>query len=151
MKRFRYEYGAGPLHLLGAIASFTFAGYGLLRVFQAVSPIKFSLWFLGAIVAHDLILFPIYTALSLVAYGVARRGAADRAAVPAFNHLRVPALASGLLFVIWFPLILRLSESHYSRSTGQSEGDYLGRWLLMTGALFALSGLLYALRIRRAR
>ena len=55
---------------------------------------NFVLWFAGAIVLHDLLLLPLYSALGVVAGRRARaRGAAHAAcAIAALNHLRIPAL-----------------------------------------------------------
>jgi hypothetical protein len=68
---------------------------------------------------------------------------------PWINYLRVPAGLSGLLLLVWFPLILRRSKDVYEASTGLNPNPYLGRWLLATGVLFAGSALAYALRLRR--
>ena len=71
--------------------------------------------------------------------------------MPAINYMRVPAIVSGLLFVVWFPLILRLSEDAYMGASGRGTEAFLPRWLASTGGLFAVSALLYAVRLRRAR
>ena len=99
----------------------------------------------GAVVAHDLVLFPLTALLDRIA-----QRAPGARAVPAVNHLRVPALLSGLLFLVWFPLILGLSERRYETATRLSTDVYLPRWLAVTGALFIASALLYAVRLRRA-
>ncbi len=90
---------------------------------------------------HDAIAFPLYTALNRLALGRARRSV---------NHVRVPALLSGFAFVVYFPLILGLGDGRYERATSLSQDVYLGRWLLLCGAMFAVSALLYAVRARRA-
>ena len=70
-------------------------------------------------------------------------------AVPWINYLRVPAGLSGLLLLIWFPLILRL-RTQYHASTTLSPDPFLWHWLAVTGALFLLSAML-ALRLRAVR
>ena len=146
MRRFRYEYGAGPLHLMGGLASFLIAGYGFLTYFDGRNPIRFLIWFALAIALHDFVFFPLYTLADRLAQG----GAARAGARSALNHVRVPALLSGLLLVIFFPLILQLSERAYNNSYLESQEGFLSRWLLITGVLFAVSGLLYAVRRARA-
>lgn len=129
---------------------FAFVGYVLIQVFDGLYPWNFVLWFVGANVAHDLIAFPLYTLVDRIAQAGTPTDSRPRQ-IPAINYLRVPAIVSGMLFVVWFPLILRLSESRYEASTGQSPDIYLGRWLAITGALFAASAVTYAVRLRHAR
>jgi hypothetical protein len=52
--------------------------------------------------------------------------------------------------VVWFPLILRLSAGTYHRASGLSASPYLGRWLAVTGTMFAVSAVCYAVALRRA-
>jgi hypothetical protein len=54
-----------------------------------------------------------------------------------------------LLLLVFFPLILGLSESQYHRASGLTTQPYLWRWLGITGFMFALSAVTYALRMRR--
>jgi hypothetical protein len=70
--------------------------------------------------------------------------------VSARNHLRVPAVLSGLLFLVYVPLILRLGPSTYRAATGSEPADYLARWLFVTAMLFAVSLIAYAIRVGRA-
>jgi hypothetical protein len=60
----------------------------------------------------------------------------------------VPAALSGLLFLVWFPLILRL-QTPYHASTTLSADPYVWHWLAVTGALFLLSAVAFAVRLRR--
>jgi hypothetical protein len=75
---------------------------------------------------------------------------AGRMVPPVVNYLRVPAAFCLLLLIVWFPLILGLSAGTYHRASGLSASPYLGRWLAVTGALFAGSAACYALALRRA-
>ncbi len=134
----RRAYGAGPLHLLSTLAALALAAYAFSRVLAGAQAANVVLWFAGAVVVHDLIAFPLYTALNRLALGRSIR---------AVNHVRVPALLSGFAFIVFFPLIVGLGR--YERATTLSQDVYLARWLLLTGALFAASGVLYALRARR--
>jgi hypothetical protein len=141
----RARYGEGPLHLLAAVASFAIATYAFIELAERPSPLGFALWFAGAIVAHDLIAFPLYSLLGLLAGRVARQGGRAGGAV---NWVRIPALLSGLALIVWFPLILGLSSEAYGAASGRSTDVFLERWLLLTAGLFAGSGLLYAVRAR---
>ena len=69
---------------------------------------------------------------------------------PVINYVRVPAAFSMLLLLVWFPLILGLSARTYHRASGLVTSPYLGRWLAVTGVLFAASAASYALALRRA-
>ena len=113
------------------MASTAVAAYALMRVFDVVGdPLRVALWLIGAILAHDLVLFPLYALLGLIAGGAlvpeARR---SRLRVAALNHLRAPALASGLLLLVWFPLIAARAPRTFMRSTGLDVNVYLDRWL----------------------
>jgi hypothetical protein len=67
--------------------------------------------------------------------------------VPVINHLRVPALISGLLLLVYFPLIFGTSGRTYLGASGHHPGGYARNWALITAALFIASATLYALRI----
>lgn len=149
MHRFRRWYGASPLHLLTMIGCFALAGYGAARVVPA-HDIAVPVWFLGAVVGHDLVLMPLYALADRSVLAVLRHRAPEPAAVGWINYLRVPAGLSGMLLLIWFPLILRLPAG-FPRTTGLPLDPYLWHWLGVTGALFLLSAAAYALRLRRAR
>lgn len=149
MRGFRTAYGRGPLHLLGLLASFAIAGYAVLELAQRGKLLSLALWFVGAIALHDLVLFPLYSFLdrALQARRARRVTTARAERVPgAVNHLRVPAAISGVMLLVWFPVILGLSAATYRANVGYTTGGYLGRWLVLTAALFALSGLVYAVR-----
>ncbi len=62
----------------------------------------------------------------------------------------MPAAFSLLLLLVWFPLILGLSSDRYHRASGLSTAPYLWRWLAVTGVMFTISAVSYALRLRRA-
>jgi hypothetical protein len=140
----RRLYGAGPMHLALALASFTVAGWALARVLGTLGdPTRFVVWFAGAIVAHDLVLLPLYSAVGVVAGRLLAR--------PVLNHVRVPLILSGLTLLVWFPLILRKSPAGYMRASGLSVDVFLGRWLALSAALVIASALAFALQTRRLR
>ena len=140
--RLRRAYGGGPLHLLSHLPALALAGYAFTRIFAGAQPWNVVLWLAGAVVAHDAIAFPLYTALNRVALGRGGR---------AVNHVRVPALLTALTLIVFFPLILGLGDGSYEKATTLSQDVYLGRWLLLCGAMFGVSALLYAVRARRGR
>ncbi|GAA5053487.1 hypothetical protein [Streptomyces similanensis] len=142
-------YGATPLHLLVLVCSLALTGYAMVRLF-AVRPLAVALWFVGAAVVHDLILLPLYSLADLTALAVLRHRTPGVPRLPWINHLRVPAFLSGVLLLVWFPLIFAL-PSPYPGATGLSADVYLGRWLAITGALFGVSAVSFALGVRRAR
>jgi hypothetical protein len=149
---FRRTYGAQPLHLLSLVACFGLAGYAVLQASHGPLPLRMAVWFLGAVIGHDLVLFPLYALAdrSLSTALPRRRG---RFLTPAgtINYVRVPAMLSGLLLLMFFPVILRRSEGPYGRASGLDQSPYLSRWLLLTGVFFTISAVLYAVRARRSR
>jgi hypothetical protein len=152
-RRIAGHYGADPLHLLALLACFALAGYAASRVAAAGIWVGFVIWFVGAAIVHDLVLFPLY---ALADVAVQRRRWGRRRPRPYvqrrpwINYLRVPAGLSGLLLLVWFPLILRLPEETYRKAVALGLSPYLGRWLLVTGLLFAGSAITYAVRLRSA-
>lgn len=150
MRAFARTYGASPLHLLALFACFALAGAAALQVSEDPLRTRYLLWFLGAIVAHDLLLFPLYALLDRSAGALVRR---RRPAAPgSVNYLRVPALLSGLLLLVFAPVVLRRdsAEAAFTNASGLDYDGYTARWLAVTGVLLLGSALLYALRGRRA-
>jgi hypothetical protein len=153
MARFRSLYGDSPLHLLAVIASFAIAGYAFLRIVDNPSALGTLVWFAGAAIAHDLIAFPLYSVLNLIAHrGIEGPDEAreERRRVPLINHVRIPAFFSLLALLMFFPLILGLDAANYEKDAGLSGDVFLTRWLGLCAALFLGSALIYALRLRRA-
>ena len=149
MRRLARLYGASPLHLLTLLASSALAAYAGVRLL-AGAPWQVAAWVVGAAVAHDLVLAPLYAlADAPLAAAARRRGARELPGVPWVNHVRFPAVVSGVLLLVFAPSILRWSGG-YQRTTELSSEPYLGRWLLITAALFALSAAAYALRLSAA-
>jgi hypothetical protein len=143
---------SSPVRILVALASFAIAGWALWQAVGTLSdPWRFAIWLAGAIVAHDLLLLPLYSLLGAVA-GRAVAGEPPTALrVAALNHLRVPLLLSGLMLLVWFPLIAQRSPAGYMRASGMSVDVYLERWLLLSGALLLASAFAFALRLRGLR
>lgn len=144
------HYGAGPLHLLALLGSFAFAGYIVDRVTTVSDPIGIGIWFAATLVAHDLVLFPLYSLANRSLELGARRHPERLPRVPWINHLRVPVLVSAMLLLISFPLVFKIDAADYHSATGLNPDPYLARWLLITAVLFAASAVWYAVRLGRA-
>nr|WP_232789560.1 hypothetical protein [Streptomyces jeddahensis] len=157
------------------LASFALTGYAGVRLL-AGDWLAVAAWFVGAALVHDLVLVPLY---SLADRGLqealgggryrrrdgagdgAGRGAEDagrgeliprQELIPRrdlINHVRVPGLLSGLLLLVWFPLISRHVERRYALGTGLSADVFLSRWLIVSAALFAISALWLVTRMWR--
>jgi hypothetical protein len=156
-QRFRALYGAGPLQLLALLASLAIAGAAVVGWFDRPRDvINVLVWFAAAIVLHDVVLLPLYSLLDRIAFGGAgmlvagaRRPEPSRLVNPT-PYLRIPAILSGLLLAVFFPVILGLGAQTELSASGIVESGYLTRWLLATGALFVVSGVAYALAVARA-
>ncbi len=134
-----------PFQLLLLACSFALAAYAGIRLF-AGDWFGVALWIVGAALLHDLVLLPLYTAADrAVVRGLGAAGRRDRTL-----YVRVPAMLSGLLLLVWFPLISGMADRRYRSATGLSPDGFLARWLLITAVLFGGSALLLARRVRRA-
>ena len=149
MRRQLRWYGASPLHLLALLACFGLAGYAAARLVPS-RPLGVAAWFLGAVIGHDLLLMPLYSLADRSAMAAIRHRDPGLPVTPWINFVRVPAALSALLLLVWFPLILRL-RSPYHASTTLSADPYMWHWLAVTGALFLLSAVAFALRLRGLR
>lgn len=148
MTWFERRYGAAPPHLAMMLFTIIFVAYSLhvlgVRTLwnRNVWWQSISVWFVGSLIVHDLVLFPLY-------------GLADRAltatgrvtTVPVLNYIRVPALATALTFVIFFPGIIEQGSATYFAATGQGQDPFLFRWVLLTAGFFAVSGVAFAVRV----
>lgn len=149
MTGFRRAFGGSPLELVALLACFALAGAAALEVSEDPLRLRYLAWFLGAVLAHDLLLFPLYALLDRSAGALLRR--APRTTPGDVNYVRVPALLSGLLLLVSAPVIFQRSEPAFTAASGLNQDPYLGRWLAITGVLFLASAVLYALRGRRSR
>ncbi len=157
MSKFRARYGASPLRLLLVLCSFALTGYAGIRLLDGDEPWLVVVWFVGAALLHDLVLLPLYTATDRAAQTVlgrhpepAAQGDGNAPARRWINHVRVPVFLSGVLLLTYFPLILGQVEN-FTAYTGLPDDVFLGRWLLISAALFGLSALLLLARMWSAR
>ncbi|MFE9657592.1 hypothetical protein [Micromonospora sp. NPDC006431] len=144
--RFRAAYGAPAGHLLLLVGAFAVAGWVALRLAAEPTAGRMLVWFVGAAIAHDFVLFPIYGLADRVLQRALGTHGVPAAGPALLNHVRVPALASGLLFLVYLPGILRLGRPTYLAASGQDQRPFLARWLLVTAALFLASAVGYVLR-----
>lgn len=130
----RSVYGASSGHLAGHLALFALTAYVVAQLLEARGFANIVLWFLGAALLHDFVLAPAYLLVDRALVRVPAAGV---------NFLRVPLLVSGVLALVWFPLILALSSAGYERVAGIPVAGYAERWLGVSAAVFALSGLAF--------
>jgi hypothetical protein len=153
LRRCRNFYGSNPAHLLLMLTAFALGGY----VIATVTPTalwnphvwwkSIAVWFAGAIILHDFVLFPLYaTADRVLTARVDGRGSPS-----VRNYLRIPALVSGLTLLVFWPGIVRQGAQTYIAATGQTQEPFLARWLLLNAVTFGLSAMLYAVRVALAR
>jgi hypothetical protein len=156
MTGLKHLYGADPLHLLSLLGGFALVGYvisilGIRQLWDSrVWWHSILVWFVGAIVVHDLVLFPLYAvadrSLGAGWRAITGRLPAKAPRVSPINYIRVPILACGLLFLMFFPGIIEQGKRTYHGSTGLTQSPFLGRWLLISAALFGLSAVAYTVR-----
>lgn len=144
----RRLYGAGPGHLLALLGCFAVSGYAVTRLLDDLPVLlRIAVWFVGAALTWDLLLGPLLAFVDRLL-----RAGLGRGRVPLLNYVRVPALLSGTLLLVFAPLVLRRSTETFERKSGLDADVYLGRWLAVTAVLFAASGLLWSVaRWRTAR
>jgi hypothetical protein len=130
-------YGANPLHLLAHLALLPLCAWALIEVLGARAASNVALWLVASVAIIDLVVLPLYSAADKAGRAIARS---------AVNYVRVPAGLSLLMLVVFFGTIGGRGEGAYRAASGLEYEGYLGRWLLVSAALFAGSGLLYLLR-----
>lgn len=154
VKSLSRAYGARPLHLLALLGCFALTGYVAVLIAGAPLLPRMVIWFLAAVLAHDLILFPLYALADRSAHGLLKlvpsRPHKGVPVVPPLNYVRIPALGAGLTFVLFLPGIIQQGGVTYTAATGQAQEPYLGRWLLLAAAMFLASAVVYAIRTRIA-
>ncbi len=143
---FRRSYGASPAHLVGHLLLFALAFWAIGTMLDMRAAGNWVLWFLAAAIVHDLVFLPLYAVLDSVADRLTRR---RRLRVPVVNHLRVPAVVSGTLLLVGFPLILDRAPGNIERVAGVAPSGYGTAWLAITAGVFALSAALYGVRLLR--
>lgn len=140
---FRRLYGAGPLHLLAtafcvSLGLLVIASIGLPALWNPDHRLQsIAVWFIGAALIHDLVLFPLY---ALVDRGLVR------ALGGRVNYVRVPALGAALSLLLFFPGIFAQGSDTYEDATGLTQEPFAARWVILVLAMFVVSGIVYSTR-----
>jgi hypothetical protein len=169
--RFRRLYGESPWHLLVLLGCLAVCAYAAKRLLER-DWFDVAKWIVLGALVHDLILVPLYAGTDWLVNRALHGGrpvppatagtdtgpeagpevepltgpeAGRDTGTSVLNHLRVPAYLSLLLLLVYWPLILQDAEP-YGGATGLDPTVFLGRWLLITAAVFAASALLFAIR-----
>jgi hypothetical protein len=128
--------------------AFAVAAFAFERIFSGGGVPQLVVLYLGLVIAHDLILVPLYSGLDRLMRRLPMPLASSRRlGIPIINHVRAPLLISALLLLIYSPLIFGLSDSYYFSLSGHHLEHYLRNWLLITALLLLGSGLIYAVRV----
>ncbi len=149
MRRFTDLYGEHPGHLVLMLACIAVAGYAATFLLGDPALITMLVWFVGAALVHDLLLFPLYSAADRALTTVAARLPVP--AVPIVNHVRVPLLGAGLTLLMFLPGIIAHGGDTHLAATGLDQQPYLGRWLGLVAALLATSAVIYGIRLAVTR
>jgi hypothetical protein len=129
--------------LLAHLALLPVCVWALVQAFSVSSSraaLGLAIWLAAAAVLHDLVLFPLYSALD--------RGARLVLRGATVNYVRIPAGLSLLMLGVFFGTVAGQGAGAYRAVSGRSFDGYVTRWLLATAALFGVSGLIYLVRRR---
>lgn len=148
VEKIRRRYGAHPGHLLVLLASFviTLIALGPLLTDR---PIAVATWFAGSAILHDGIFVLAYIGVDTLLVRLWRRRPGRVAWI---NFVRVPAVISAIMLIVYSPVILGKATSFESK-TLRSTDAYLGHWLVVTAVLAGISLAWYLARllvVRRA-
>jgi hypothetical protein len=138
----RRLYGEHPAHFIVLVLSFIPATLAFSQLLDE-RPLAVGTWFVGGAILHDGLLLPLYVLLDAAILALWRRRPGR---VAWLNFVRVPLAVSGMLLLMFSPLILRQAES-FEYKTGRSYNDFVGRWLLVTAILAAVSAVWYLARV----
>ena len=160
LEMMRASYGAGHAHLVGLTASFALTAVAVAGWFQRPHDVTSIIkWLVAAIIAHDLVVLPLYSALDRVVLGrrasrvgssVAGTRPPSGRAVEPHAYVRIPTILSLLLLVVFSPVIFGLGARAELTASGIPEHGYLARWLLAAGAMYAVAGVAYLVARWRA-
>jgi|SoiMethySBSTD1v2_1073268.scaffolds.fasta_scaffold1121093_2 hypothetical protein len=134
----RARYGASPIHLLAHLILLPIVGWALLSVLDFRAASNVVLWFVAAVILHDLILLPAYSALDRLAQKTTPR--------TVVNYVRVPAGLSLLMLLVFWSTIRGKGDGNFHYTSGLNYEGYFGRWLLVSAGLFAISGATFLAR-----
>lgn len=144
-------YGRSPLHLLGVIFCYALAAYAGARMIDEKA-LYIILAYPGGILLHDFVLLPLYSSADrkMSSCQQASQKPGDKLKGNWINYVRFPFIVTGLLLILYFPLILRLAEER-PLFTSLSPDPYLYRWLIVSAVFFGAAGLRYFLTKRKVK
>ena len=131
--------GAAPAQLAVLVACLALAAYAAFFLLGDPALLRMLVWFAGAAVVHDLVIFPLYAGADRVLSTVLPG--------PKVNYVRVPALGAGLALLMFWPGIVRQGEVTHLAATGLDQAPYLSRWLVLCAVLFGASAVVYGARV----
>lgn len=124
------------------LACFALAYYAVdLLLIDDPSVLRVAIWFAGALVLHDFVLFPLYAGSDRILTLVL-----PRTRVPLINHVRIPVLGAGLSLLMFLPGILGQGTATHLAATGLDQEPYRERWVWLTVALFTVSAIIWLVR-----
>lgn len=156
-ERWARAYGASGWHLALMVLSLTVAAYVLATLGWSAlwNPESWwqsiAVWFVGAVLLHDLVLFPVYALVDRGLRTLDARRARPRSPVPVLNYLRMPTMVAAFTFVMFFPGIVQQGADKFRSASGLTQDPFLERWLLLVAASYLLSALLYGAAVARQR
>jgi hypothetical protein len=113
------------------------AGWALLTVLDFRAADNVVVWLVAAVILHDLILLPAYSGLDRLG----RFAVGD-----AINYIRIPGGISLLMLLVFWSTIRGKGDGNFHYVSGLHYDGYAQRWLLVSAAMFAVSGGLYLAR-----
>lgn len=145
----RRLYGDRALHLIVLLAALALAAYAIsvLGVANLYNPKvwwqSIGVWFAVAVIGHDLVLFPLYALAERLLPMPRRPRQYDDHHVQLTNYLRIPTMATGLTFLMFFPGIIEQGAAFYHNATGLTQAPFLHRWLLLAAAFYTIAAVWY--------
>jgi uncharacterized membrane protein len=125
------------MKVLAHLILLSIAGWALLTALDFRAADNVVVWLVAAVILHDLVLLPAYSALDRLARFAAR---------DAVNYIRVPAGLSLLMLLVFWSTIRGKGDGAFHYVSGLHYDGYAQRWLLVSAGLFAVSGALYLAR-----
>ncbi len=147
MARLRSIYGAGPAHLVAHLAVLAGAGVAVWHLLNTPLWVRVVIWLVGAAVLHDLVFAPLVAGADGALRRVLPRPSGHGPS--ALNHVRLVLAVSGVLLLVYFPLILNRAPRNVVRAIGHPLPDYALRWALISVGVALCSALVYWVRRRR--
>lgn len=135
----RARYGASPLHLIANLGVIGLTVYAVTEIFVLDAAVRVLVWLAAAVLLHDAILWPLYSGANQ---------AGERLLGRAVNYVRVPLGLSLVLALAFAGTLSGKGGPSYTRASGQAWDGYVVRWLVVSGVLFVVSGVVFAVRRR---